>query len=59
MRARSQTVVEKVDYISQNPQFITNGFLWERISQTLDQVEDEADNINSDQPLMKMKLRQL
>ena len=37
------------DYISRNPQFITDGFLRAGISQALDQIEDEADDVNFDQ----------
>ena len=41
-------LVEMADYICQNPQFITNGFLRAGISQALDQIEDEADEDEAD-----------
>ena len=39
-----------IDYISQNPPFITNGFVQFgiHVSQTLDQIEDETDELNFD-----------
>ena len=43
---KAKWLVQMVNYISQNHQLITDGFLWGRIPQALDQIEDGADEVN-------------
>ena len=42
-------MVETAEYISENPQFITNGFIQAGIAGALDGVEEEAIKMNEDQ----------
>ena len=42
-------MVETAEYISENPQFITNGFIQAGIAGALDGVEEEAIKMNEDE----------